>query len=291
MLNPYKKFSVLLFGSLVESQLASFNSLGPHLKGAGIKILLKTWVSMLFLTSILAYLFSFITVLLISIIFQFEFVIILYYLIIAPTLVASFTFLLLYLYPIERSNSIKNSIERDLPFALSHMSAIASSGIPPEFLFELLTGFKEYGVISKQAEMILRNMKIFGMSSARAIRDVASKTPSPDFKKILYGITSTMEKGGNLATYLKTMADSALFDYRIKREKYLKTLSTYADIYTALLVAAPLILLSVLGILSILGANILGLTVGNFIALITFVVLPAMNIVFLLFVHITYPGV
>jgi archaellum biogenesis protein FlaJ (TadC family) len=82
-----------------------------------------------------------------------------------------------------------------------------------------------------------------------------------------------------------------MFDYRTKREKYLKTLSTYADIYTALLVAAPLFLLSTLATMSIIGGDIMGFTGTQIVTLMTWLLLPVMNIAFLVFIHITYPGV
>ena len=207
-----------------------------------------------------------------------------------PILAASVVFLILYVYPIQRTNSIKNSINTDLPFALSHMSAIVSSGIPPEFVFELLINFKEYRYISEQAKTIVRNIKTFGMSSTSAISNVAQRTPSPEFKQVLNGIVSTIEKGGNIVEYLEGMAERALFDYKIKREGYLKMLSTYADIYTALLVAAPLMMLAVLGIMNIIGGEIFGLSIQETIWLITWMGLPLLNMSFLFFIHMTYPG-
>ncbi len=171
------------------------------------------------------------------------------------------------------------------------MAAIASSGIPTEFMFELLTGFKEYGEISEDSKLIMRNMKTFGMSSVDSLKDIAERTPSQDFREILLGIVSTVESGGNIVEYLREMADKALFSYRIKREKYLKTLSTYADIYTALLVAAPLMMLSLLATMSIIGGSVMGLTINELMLLITWVILPVLNVGFLIFVHTTYPGV
>jgi archaellum biogenesis protein FlaJ (TadC family) len=171
------------------------------------------------------------------------------------------------------------------------MNAIVSSGIPPEHMFDMLTDFEEYGDISTNARMIVRNVRTFGMSSNNAITSVAKKTPSQSFRQVLMGIATTIEKGGNLEEYIKSMSDKALFEYGIKRDKYLKTLSTYADIYTALLVAAPLMMLAVLGVMGIIGGQVLGLSIGDLILLITFLVLPALNISFLAFIHMTYPGV
>ena len=105
------------------------------------------------------------------------------------------------------------------------------------------------------------------------------------------GISSTIEKGGDLVAYLKEMGESALFNYRIAREKYVRTLSTYADIYTALLIAAPLMMLIVLIMMGMIGGNVGGLTIEQAILLVTWVVLPVMNMIFLAVLHITYPGI
>jgi flagellar protein FlaJ len=171
------------------------------------------------------------------------------------------------------------------------MAAIASSGIPPEFMFELLTGFEEYGEISEQSKIIMRNIKTFGMSSVDALKDVSKRMPSKDFKELMLGIASTIETGGNLTSYLKEMSDKALFEYKIKREQYLKTLSTYADIYTGVLVAAPLMMISMLATMSIIGGTVVGLTISELVFLITWVILPVMNMLFLAVLHLTYPGI
>lgn len=292
MLSIYKKISLILFGGLVEKNIDSFKPLEPHIKNANIKILLKTWICMLFLSTAIAFIVSLVSIyVLLSYFFLVEFYIYIFSVVFFPVFVASIVFIVFYLYPVERERSRQKSIENNLPFAITHMTAISSSGIPTEFMFELLTGFKEYGEITQDSKLIMRNIKTFGMSSVDAIKDVADRTPSQGFRELLLGIVSTIESGGNLIEYLKGMSDKSLFDYRIKREKYLKTLSTYADIYTALLVAAPLMMLSMLATMSIIGGSIMGLTIDELIMLITWVMLPVFNVAFLVFIHVTYPGV
>jgi flagellar protein FlaJ len=292
MSSLYRKISLLLFGGLVEKYITSFKPLEPHIKNSNMKILLKTWVSMLFFSTIISFLVAFVSIyVLITYIVQVEFYIYIFSIIFFPVFVASIVFILFYLYPVQKERSRQRSIENNLPFAITHMSAIASSGIPTEFMFELLTGFKEYGEISEDSRLIMRNIKTFGMSSIDALKDIAERTPSQSFRELLLGIVSATETGGDLVDYLRGMSERALFDYRIKREKYLKTLSTYADIYTALLVAAPLMMLSMLATMSIIGGSVMGLTIDELIMLITWVMLPFLNTVFLVFIHMTYPGV
>ena len=157
-------------------------------------------------------------------------------------------------------------------------------------MFELIGNLKEYGEVSRQARLVVRNIKTFGMSSIGAIDDVASKTPSPALKQVLNGISSAISKGGNLTGFLSEMADKNLFDYRIKREQYVKTLSTFADVYTAVMIAAPLMMLAVLVMMNLIGGDVMGMTIPGAIGLMTYVAVPLMNVAFLAFIHMSYPG-
>jgi flagellar protein FlaJ len=287
----YKKTAVGLFGGVADKYMKYFEHLKPKLLEASMQVLLKTWICIIIMTAVLSLIVSVLLITVLFFIFAFDSVLFIIMLVSVPPMTAALVFFIFYIYPIQKAERTKNSIDTNLPFALAHINAIASSGIPPEYMFEMLTESKEYGEIAKQANLIVRNIKMLGMSSVAAMNSVAERTPSPTFKQVLTGISTTMEKGGNIVRYIGEMTDKALFDYRIKREKYLKTLSTYADIYTALLVAAPLMLLSVLGIMSIIGGTILGLTIEQLIILMTWVVMPALNISFLAFIHMTYPGV
>jgi archaeal flagellar protein FlaJ len=289
----YEKLAQKAFGWLVENNTKDFEPLRQHIRGARINVLLKTWVCVIFLTSVIAYVLAFAMVI---VVFGFfiETFYLYYYIMLAfvPVLVAAFTFLGFYLYPIQRSKSRASSIDNNMPFAITHMAATASSGIPPEFMFSLIAGFKEYGEISTEASMVVKNIRTFGSSSVSAMKSVASQTPSKQLKEALLGISSTIETGGDLTAYLHGMSEKALFEYKIKREKYIQTLSTYADMYTALCVAAPLFMLSTMATMSILGGNVLlGLSSSEVVSLMTWVLLPVMNIAFLTFIHMTYPGV
>lgn len=292
MLSLYKQLSLFFFGWAAGRSMDSFRPLEPHLKRAKINILLKAWVSMIFFTTALMLIAASFTIyFVLTYVIEMDVFIYVFSVIFFPVFVACIVFIIFYLYPVQKENNMRNSIENNMPFAITHMAAIASSGIPVEFMFDLLTGFKEYGAISDEASLIVRNIRTFGMSSTDSIKSVIKNNPSQEFSELLSGIVSIIESGGDLIAYLDGMAERALFDYKIKREKYLKTLATYADIYTALLVAAPLMMLSLLATMSIIGGNIMGLTIQELIVLITWVVLPVTNMTYLAFIHVTYPGV
>ena len=115
ILNYYKRLSVGFFGGLADRYLKAFSSLKPHILGADMKILLKTWVSIIFMTTLLSYIISIIALIILSFVMAFEFVLAIYFIIFVPILVSSFVFFIFYIYPIEKANSIKGSIENNYP--------------------------------------------------------------------------------------------------------------------------------------------------------------------------------
>ncbi len=205
---------------------------------------------------------------------------------------ASFGILTVYhSYPFQLLTSKKKSIEANLPFAINHMGAIAASGVPPFVTFKLMSGIPEYGEIANESKRIVRNVDTFGMDVVSAMRNVADRSPSQDFRRLIYGVVSTIETGGDLKIYLENAAKEALFEYRLKREKYMQTLSTYADFYTAVLIAAPLFFVSVLSVMSLVGGEVFGLSIPVAMRLGVYAMIPLMNTMFLMFIHFTQPTV
>ncbi len=194
-------------------------------------------------------------------------------------------------YPFHLLTSKKNSIEGNLPFAINHMAAISASGVPPFVTFKLLTNIPEYGEVANESKRIVRNVEAFGMDVVSAMRNVAERTPSAEFRQMIFGIISTIETGGDLRKFLDNSAKEALFNYRLKREKYMQTLSTYADFYTAVLIAAPLFFVSVLSVMSLVGGSVFGLSIPDAMRIGVYAMIPLMNIMFIMFIHYTQPTI
>ena len=202
------------------------------------------------------------------------------------------TLIIFYTYPGLIASERKKILDTNLPFALNHMAAIASSGVPPENVFKLLTKLGEYGAITDEARKITKIVDVFGEDLTAALNRVAKETPSQDFKSLLSGMLAVIESGGNLQSYLNESAQAALFNYKLSRRKYLETLSTYADIYTALLIAAPLFLVSILVIINIIpGSLVAGLTVPTVLKIGVYGVIPMLNILFLALLTYMQPEV
>jgi len=283
-----KRPAIRLFGKIADRYSDYFKSLKISLITADTKILFRTYLSIIFFLTALVFILTFFITLAFSLYLRLNILLSITGLLIVPSFFASLTFLLYYSYPASLTEKRKNDIETNLPFALNHMAAVAESGVPPRIMFKVLSQFKDYGEISREAEKIARYIDIFGLDEITAIKDVASKTPSPTFKDFLHGVLTTIQTGGSLKSYLTEESEKVIFDYRIKRNKYTQQLSIYADFYTALLIAAPFIFIVILPILGILGGTLFGMTAEELIkyGIYSLVVL---NIVFLAFINYTQP--
>lgn len=276
-----------LFGPLVDKYGDYFEDIKTDLKQANMDVLYRTYVSKMFLYSTGAVVLGFITGLFYSIQIGLPITSSIRYAIGAPIAAGLVVFGAMYLYPAQKAKSRKKSIEKNLPFALNHLGAIATSGISPTAMFELLNTFEEYGGISNEAGEISRRVNVFGEDLTTALRDVAERSPSEDWSEVLYGIISTVETGGSLKSYLQEKADEAIFDYNIEKEKEIERLSTYASFYTAILIAAPVFLVVTLAVMNLLGGQIAGFAIKDLMWMGIHLIIPVINGLFVVFLAIT----
>ncbi|MBN2367485.1 type II secretion system F family protein [Candidatus Woesearchaeota archaeon] len=209
----------------------------------------------------------------------------------AVIFVANFVFWMGVYYPSMKAKSRRRSINTNLPFAIDHMSSVISSGVSPATMFNLISNSREYGEISIEIEKVVNYTEFFGYDILTALKAVALTTPSSQFKEFIDGFVSTIETGGDLKNFLSQKSGEALLNYRLERQKYVESLSTYSDIYTGVLIAAPLFFVTALSLVSVLGGTIGGMSVNSIITLGTYLVIPGMNILFLVFLELNQPEI
>ncbi|MCG2717820.1 MAG: type II secretion system F family protein [Nanoarchaeota archaeon] len=194
-----------------------------------------------------------------------------------------------YYYPTSQATTRKRQIKNDLPFVILHMSTVAGSGAQPITMFNLLFSSGEYKGLEGEIKKIINYVNLFGYDLSTALKTVSLTTPSPAFRELLTGLVTTIETGGALKSFLIAKSKDAMVNYNLERRKYIESLSTYSDMYTGILIAAPLLFFTTLAIIQMMGGAIMGMSV-NMIALVgTYGVLPALNLAFMLFLNFVKP--
>jgi len=123
-------------------------------------------------------------------------------------------------YPGFRAKQIDKQIAMNLPFATIYMATVAGAGIPPHKMFNLLSKFKEYGIVSREADIISTETEMFGKDIRSALKRAADRTPNDDFKELLWGMNTIISSGGDLRKFLKTTSRKLMSEFNMKIEKF-----------------------------------------------------------------------
>lgn len=290
------KFCIGLSRRSVES--GKFKDLKENLKKANMDILLESYVSVLFFTTVLSAFFG----LAIASFFMFFNIelsspfISIYsggylsralWAVLIPIVVPILTFLALYFYPSTEQSSIAKHIEQELPFAVVHMSAISGSGVEPASIFRIVAFSPEYPYLRKEIRKILNQINIYGYDLVTALNNVSKNSPSVKLAELLSGLSTTINSGGNLADFFEKRAETLLIGYRLEREKFTKAAETFMDLYITVVIAAPMILLLIFVLLSIsdFGTSLSPM----YMTFIIITLIALVNIVFLAVLHIKQP--
>ncbi len=272
---------------LVNNYPSLFKGLYQSLRMSGLKIMSKTYISMIFLNSLIGFLISWIFFTLVwkdaSVIIQISRGLGL------AIVFAALTGLVSYFYPSSVAREKESLIKNELPFVIIHMSAVAGSGAKPISIFSTILSTDEYPATKDEINKIVNYVNIFGYDLSTALKSVARSTPSLLLKDLLSGIVNNIESGGDLKQFLSAVADEALNRYRLERQKYVEVVATYSDVYTALLIAAPLLFFVSLAIIQTLGGQIGGVPVATIAIIGTYVVIPIVNVGYYFFVDAVVP--
>jgi len=189
-----------------------------------------------------------------------------------------------YLHPVLVAYSRGNSIDANLPHIAHFMAVLASSGMTPESVFRSLARVgKEYSV-SKEVVGVIGEIELLGADLHTSLKRISEVSPSRKFGALLNGIVSTSHMGGDLAEYLNHEAMKFKEERMGKIKRFVENLAVVAESYVAFMVAAPLMLIIMLSVMSFMGGQV---TIGtlspiDLLNLLTFVFIPT-GVGFLIF--------
>jgi archaeal flagellar protein FlaJ len=297
----YLKFSNKMFLDSATRWInrGKFKKLSVELRKANIDVLFHAYVAMIFMTTLLALIFGFFLMLLLMFFtvglsspyvmlfdgsYLFRFLQIFW----IPIVIPIFTFALLYYYPTTEKKTLAKQINQELPFAVIHMSAISGSGIQPSEIFRIIGLNREYPYLRKEIRKVLNQMNLYGYDLITALNNTASSTPSVKLAELFSGLATTITSGGEFSEFFEKRAESLLSSYRLERQKYAKTAETFMDIYISVIIAAPMILMLFLIMLTV-GSFDIGFTTPQLTFLII-AVIAIINVFFLIFLHLNQPS-
>ncbi|MEO2152051.1 MAG: type II secretion system F family protein, partial [Thermococcus sp.] len=128
-------------------------------------------------------------------------------------------------------------VERAMPYALRHMASLLSAGVGiAEAILSVAKA--DYGVLSEEFELILRDMRT-GSSFEDALTKFEEKMASENISRVVKQILRAVKFGGNLAEILYKLAEDFSFEYRMKLVEYVQKVNGIAFIYMFITIVMP----------------------------------------------------
>jgi flagellar protein FlaJ len=202
----------------------------------------------------------------------------------------AFTIIGFYLYPVYCADKHKRELDDELPFTSGYMAILASAGVSPEKIFSSLSNLDVPLAASTEAKEVIKNINLFGLDVISALEKASSRTPSEKFRETIEGIISTIHTGGNLGGFLREKFRTAMKLKKLNLKKYSDNLSVLSEVYVALLLTGPLLLVIMVSIMSVLGGDGLGLLSPDLLlSLLTYMLIPVCAVIFLIILDSTSP--
>ena len=251
-----------------------FQDLGPSLQKAGVKISLQAYVSLTLFVTGLSFVATFGVTLamagllgvpiLLTILFAFG----------VGMLSGGGTFGLIYGLPSFLASNRRKRMDLELPYVASHMSILATAGLPPARMFKLLEDSATTPQVSSEANEITRDVEVLGQDIITALEAERVRSPSKTFAEMLEGFVATIRSGGSLTGYLQDATRVVMDLRRVAAKQLVEGLATFAEVYVTLMVVFPLLVIVMFSVMSIIGGGLGGFSTTAMMSAVTYLIIP-----------------
>jgi len=250
----FQKQTYELFKPIIAKYFKNLKELELDLRRSRLKTPPEEWVALSLFASIVAFVAAFTFVLIFSLLLSQKLLLVFAASLGIAVVSALFAFLFMYNYPRLTADERKKKIENALPFATLYLAALSRAGLPPNYMFKLLSRFKEYGELSKEAAKISSDTETLGLDITEALTRAIARSPSPTWTELLAGIKTTLTIGGDVGDFLNEKANGFVEGYSRKLQEFSSFLSLLIEIYITLIITGAIFFIIISSVMSSIGA-------------------------------------
>ncbi len=182
----------------------------------------------------------------------------------------------------------KDALERELPFTLSELSVLASTGTSPIRLFRRMAQRDHDPAMTGEFRRIIYKTDVQGKDLITALAETAKETPSTSVRESFWDIANMIHQGGNLDEYLRNKSDDVLKLKRLVQKEFIERLSTFLDMYVSLVVTGVLLIAVAAFLLNAFESTAAGLDANELLLLLTFGLVPLAVAMTIILISIAY---
>ena len=151
----------------------------------------------------------------------------------------------------EYESKQRNKIEKELPYFITIVTLLATSGFGPYFIFKKIKNFELLPTVRLEADKILKRMQFLGLDPLTAMKQTKDRPSSKALGDFLGGYVSSIQSGGNVMNYLKSKMNSAFDSYAESEKQQIEKVKALIESYMVLQV----VVLAVFVIFAAVGNN------------------------------------
>lgn len=182
----------------------------------------------------------------------------------------------------------KDQLDRELPFTLSELSVLASTGTSPIRLVRRMAQREHDPAMTGQFRRIVYKTDIQGKDLITALAETAKESPSLAVREAFWDLANMIHQGGNLDEYLRGKAEGVLQLKRLVQKEFIERLSTFLDMYVALVLVGVLLIAVGAFLLNAFGQTAGGLDADALLLLLTFGLVPLAVATTVILISIAY---
>lgn len=274
LLHSLEGWSYRIFGRVAVKFLGSVVEFKQCLERAGITIYHETYVSLMFFSALITLPVSIAAIVLI----YFTRLLPLIFLVPLP----AYIMIGFIVTPMSRASERATSLEREMPFAATYITVMASGGIPPYMSFKRLSNVELLPATRKEAKRLIRDVEIFGVDPLSALESAARKNPLDIFRDFVSGYASTVIIGGDVIHFLETKAQDIFRTRSMRVKAAAERLGMLLESFIIIMVLMSLCFYILFSVESIYST---GMDMGSGMLMYTYVFTPLLSFVFLYLAH------
>ncbi|MEM3855533.1 MAG: type II secretion system F family protein, partial [Conexivisphaerales archaeon] len=175
----------------------------------------------------------------------------------------------------------KRAIEDELPFFTLYVSTLADAGISLYDAMKRLIGRGVFQYVERDAVYLERSVEFMGQDQLSAVDMVARSHPSKSMRDLLYGYSSELRSGGDIANYFTERAESLLNWLEFRFSKYGDSVSDLGEMMTAMFFIFPTLVIA--------SAFISPVTSITLVWLMSALIIPVMGVVIIFMIRQSQP--
>ncbi len=148
-----------------------------------------------------------------------------------------FLVLIALLYPKIIVGRVRNQIDNNIHFYITHMGTLATSDIDRKEMMKIISRRKEYRALAEETRKIYLLMEKWNRNLSQACRFIARRTPSKIFSEFLDRMAHELDSGEDFKEFIKREQKTVMNAFATNYQGKLYSIDIFKEVYTSIIIS------------------------------------------------------